>query len=125
MVQRRGSGDAVRPGFAASKGESGHMSYAPWFRPLRLLVGLAVVSLLLSACDSGLSGKYGDEMGIIEYEFDADGTVYMNAMGTRVAGEYEIDGDNVIVHGPHGNLVFELQEDRLVGPMGLILGRKD
>ena len=104
------------------------MTHTPWLRSLGLLPALLcliLASLLLSACDSGLSGKYGDEMGIMEYEFDADGTVYMNAMGTRVAGEYEIDGDNVIVQGPHGNLVFELQEDRLGGPMGLILGRKD
>lgn len=101
------------------------MSHTSGFRPPLVLLGLAVISLLLGACDSGLAGKYGDEMGIMEYEFDTDGTVYMNAMGTRVAGEYEIDGDKVIVQGPHGNLVFELQEDRLVGPMGLILGRKE
>lgn len=98
------------------------MPHTPGFRSL---LGLAVISLLLGACDSGLSGKYGDEMGILEYEFETDGTLYMNAMGTRMAGEYEVDGDRVIVHGPHGNLVFELQEDRLVGPMGLVLGRKD
>lgn len=101
------------------------MTHTPGFRPQLVLLGLAVILLLLGGCDSGLSGKYGDEMGIMEYEFDADGTVYMNTMGIRVAGEYEIDGDKVIVQGPHGNLVFELQEDRLVGPMGLILGRKE
>lgn len=103
------------------------MSHTPWFGALRLpaLLCLTLVALLLGACDSGLSGKYGDEMGILEYEFETDGTLYMNAMGTRMAGEYEVDGDKVIVRGPHGNLVFELQEDRLVGPMGLVLGRKD
>lgn len=93
-------------------------------RTLALLC-LLPAALLLSACGSGLSGKYGDEMGIMEYEFDSDGTVYMNAMGTKVAGEYEIDDNNVIVHGPHGNMVFELKDDQLVGPMGLILSRRN
>lgn len=96
-------------------------------RPLRLsaLTLLTPMLLLLSACGSGLSGKYSDEMGIMEYEFDTDGTVYMNALGSRVAGEYEIDDNNVIVRGPHGNLVFERKDDQLVGPMGLILSRRD
>lgn len=104
------------------------MQYA--FIPRRLrramtLMCLLPTVLLLSACGSGLSGKYSDEMGIMEYEFDSDGTVYMNAMGTKVAGEYEIDDTNVIVQGPHGNLVFEMKDEQLVGPMGLILSRRD
>lgn len=86
---------------------------------------LISTSLLLGACDARLSGKYGDELGIMEYEFESDGTVYMNAMGVRVAAEYEIDDDNVIVRGPHGNLVFELRDDRLIGPMGLTLDRRE
>lgn len=89
--------------------------------PLWLISG----SLLLGACDARLSGKYGDELGIMEYEFESDGTVYINTMGVRVAGEYEIDDDNVIVRGPHGNLVFERRDDHLVGPMGLTLGLKE
>ena len=103
------------------------MLHAPLPRPVRRLAATLSLlpALLLSACGSGLSGKYGDEMGIMEYEFDSDGTVYMNAMGARVAGEYEIDDDNVVVRGPHGNMVFEMKDDQLVGPMGLILSRKD
>ncbi|RRQ22759.1 hypothetical protein [Thiohalobacter thiocyanaticus] len=104
------------------------MLYAFIPRHLRRAVTLMCLlpaTLLLSACGSGLSGKYGDEMGIMEYEFDSDGTVYMNAMGTRAAGEYEIDDTNVIVRGPHGNMVFELKDEQLVGPMGLILSRRD
>ncbi|BAZ94778.1 type I restriction-modification system methyltransferase subunit [Thiohalobacter thiocyanaticus] len=103
------------------------MLHARLTRTLRrpALTLLVPMLFLLTACGSGLSGKYADEMGIMEYEFDSDGTVYMNAMGTRVAGEYEIDDNNVIVHGPHGNLVFERKDDQLIGPMGLILSRRD
>ena len=103
------------------------MLHACLTHPLRLpaLTFLVPLLFLLTACGSGLSGKYGDEMGIMEYEFDTDGTVYMHTMGTRVAGEYEIDDNNVIVRGPNGNLVFERKDDQLVGPMGLILSRRD
>lgn len=102
-----------------------HISLTRRLRRALMLTCLIPATLVLHACGSGLSGKYSDEMGIMEYEFDSDGTVYMNAMGTRVAGEYEIDDSNVIVRGPHGNLVFEMKDEQLVGPMGLILSRRD
>lgn len=86
---------------------------------------LLSMTLLLSACGSGLSGEYSDEMGMMKYEFESDGKVYMTTMGMKVAGEYEIDDGNVIVKGPHGNLVFERKDDTLIGPMGLTLSKRE
>ncbi len=86
---------------------------------------LLSTALFLTACGSSLSGEYTDEMGIMSYEFKSDGKVYMTTMGIQVAGEYEIDKEKIIVEGPHGNMVFERKEDQLVGPMGLLLTKKE
>jgi hypothetical protein len=81
--------------------------------------------LLLTGCSSGLSGEYTDENGIMSYEFQTDGKVFMKMMGMQFAGEYEIDENKVIVKGPNGNLVFEREGDILKGPMGLQLKKKE
>ncbi len=82
--------------------------------------------LVLAACGGGgVEGTYRDELGVSEYRFDGGGTVEIAAMGIIVDGEYEEKKDQVIVHGPHGTLVFRKEGARLVGPMGLALRRID
>ena len=86
---------------------------------------LLTLLFLLAGCSSGLSGKYSDENGLMSYEFQSDGKVFMKMMGMQFAGEYEIDEDKVIVKGPNGNLVFDREGDILKGPMGLELKKTE
>lgn len=89
-------------------------------RNIALLPGL--VALLLSACgNGGIEGTYRDELGVSEYRFDGDGAVNITAMGVVFNADYEERKDRVIVHGPHGTLVFRREDARLIGPMGLVL----
>jgi len=77
--------------------------------------------LTLTACDSDISGSYQDEMGVTEYEFRPDGTVLMTIMGTTVSANYTVDGDEVLLGGPQGGLVFKRDGDTLEGPVGMEL----
>ena len=86
---------------------------------------LLVLLLLITGCSSGLSGEYTDENGLMSYEFQSDGKVFMKMMGMQFAGEYEIDENKVIVKGPNGNLVFEREGDILKGPMGMQLKKSE
>lgn len=81
----------------------------------------AMLALLLGACDAAFEGEYRDELGVSHYAFASDGRVRISAMGASFDGEYELDGDRVVVRGPNGTLVFHRQDDRLEGPMGLVL----
>lgn len=84
---------------------------------------LAVLLLILTACGSGISGSYQDEMGVTEYEFRSDGTVLMHVMGTTVSTNYTVDGDEVFLGGPQRSLVFKRDGHTLEGPMGMKLTR--
>lgn len=85
----------------------------------------ALMALLftMSACGSGISGSYQDEMGVTEYEFRSNGTVLMHVMGTTVSANYTVDGDEIFLGGPQGGLVFKRNGDTLEGPMGMKLTR--
>lgn len=89
----------------------------------RLSPALACV-LALGACGNGFSGEFVDETGLTRYEFTGDGRVYMSVMGVETAGEYEVDGDRIVLRGPHGSMVFSRDGDDLAGPMGLRLVRQ-
>ena len=82
--------------------------------------------LLMTACGSGLSGRYSDNSGIMQYDFRSDGKVYVTTLGIQSAGEYEIDDDKLIIRGKNGNMVLQIREDdTLIGPMGLVLSRSE
>lgn len=84
------------------------------------------VALWLCACgQAGMTGTYEDEMGLTSYEFQRDGAVYMNVLGTKVAAEYRLDGDKVLVTSPQGTLVLTRNAERLYGPMGLELVKRE
>lgn len=80
---------------------------------------------MVAACGKGFSGEYLDEMGISQYEFTRDGRVYMSVMGIESTGEYEVDGERVVLRGPNGTMVLSRDGEDLVGPMGLRLTRQD
>ena len=102
------------------------VNHRPGRRPAGSVVSLmAGLTLLLTACGSGLSGEYSDKAGMLQYDFRSDGKVYMTTLGIQVAGEYEIDDDKVIIQGSNGNMVFELRDDgTLAGPLGVVLSKR-
>lgn len=90
-----------------------------------LTVILLASAAMAAACGNGLSGKYVDEMGVSQYEFTRNGRVYMSVMGIESAGDYEIDGERIVLEGPNGTMVFNRDGEDLIGPMGLRLTRRD
>ncbi len=80
--------------------------------------------LVLSACGRDeLVGTYEDELGMTRYEFLGQGQVHVSVLGTTVVAEYRLEADRVLVTGPQGTLVLTRGEQRLHGPMGLVLER--
>lgn len=86
---------------------------------------LLAAGLLLGACGDGFSGTYTDELGMTQYEFDGDGRVYMTVMGMESAGDYQIDGERIVMEGPNGSMVLRRDGDNLMGPMGLKLIKQE
>lgn len=89
------------------------------------IAAAATLAGILGACGQGISGTFEDEMGISRYEFTRGGRVYMSVMGVEAAGEYEIEGERIVLEGPNGTMVLHRSGEDLEGPMGLKLIRKD
>jgi hypothetical protein len=92
--------------------------------PRRTLL-IAPVLLAIAACGPSINGTYSDASGIAEYEFRSDGKVYITVFGATASGTFEVDRDRVLITSPQGTVVFTRDKDRLIGPMGLELHRKD
>jgi len=72
----------------------------------------------LAACGSKVKGKYANSTGAMELDF-RNGKVYMSALGATVQSDYEVNGNEVIVKGPQGNMVLTRNDDgSLSGPGG-------
>ena len=56
-----------------------------------------LVAILFTACDSGLSGSYTSQGGLISQTmlFKPGGKVEVSAMGTTQEGNYEVEGNKV------------------------------
>ncbi len=63
------------------------------------------------------------EQGISSLEFRDEKRVMFSALGLKFAGTYEVDEGDVIVVGPHGQIVFTKQGNALNG-MGLLFRRR-
>jgi hypothetical protein len=85
----------------------------------RTLTRCLPIALFLAGCGGGMSGTYADEGGLASLEFKDDGTVYMSLLGVTVAGEYELDGERVIIEGPNGSQVLTQNGERLEGGLGM------
>ncbi len=95
-------------------------------RPSQILVAILAGALFVGAgCGGSISGTYADEAGITRYEFAAHGRVRVSVLGTTVAAQYRLDGERVFVTSPQGTVVFTRDADRLYGPMGLELVRRE
>ena len=89
-----------------------------------LAVALALVLLVSSGCDAGLSGTWATADGQGRLEFRDDGTVYLSSYGGTFACRYELDGDHVIVIGPHGSTVLMRQGEQLEAGLGTVFVRQ-
>ena len=86
-------------------------------------VSLLALLCLVSGCARSLSGTWQDAAGLTTYEFRRDGSVVMTILGTSVRGDYQIQGDRVVITGPQGTVVLLRDGERLSGPTGLELKR--
>lgn len=87
--------------------------------PMPNIAVAVALALFCGGCGGGLSGRYDEESGVGSLEFQGDGTVYVTALGATVEGDYELDGDRVIIAGPNGNQILIRRGDRLEGGLGL------
>lgn len=71
--------------------------------------------LTLAACAPGMAGVWSSPDGLGSLEFRARGRVYVTFGDSTYAGEYELDGNRVIIEGPGGAHVCTLQDDEIEG----------
>jgi hypothetical protein len=56
-----------------------------------------------------------DSNNTMKFDFRDHETVIITALGLKVAGTYKVSRDDVVVQGPHGQLVYTFDGDRLTG----------
>jgi len=56
-----------------------------------------------------------DSNNTMQFDFRDHETVFITVLGLKAAGTYKVSRDDVIVRGPHGQLVYTFDGDRLVG----------
>ncbi len=86
---------------------------------------LVMTCAALAACGDELSGTYADDPGVTQYVFAGNGDVKISVLGSEVSAEYRLDGDKVLVTSAQGTVVLTRRDERLYGPMGLELSRRD
>lgn len=86
-------------------------------------VALVALGLLLGGCDDRISGQYDEVDGLGSLEFRGDRVyVTMAIVGTTIAADYNVEGDQVIIDGLglSGSQSLHIRDARtLDGEMGL------
>lgn len=59
--------------------------------------------------------EWVDSHNTMKFEFRDHETVFITALGLKAAGTYKVLRDDVVVRGPHGQLVYTFDSDKLVG----------
>ena len=70
-----------------------------------------------------IHSEWIDENKTMKLEFRDEETVFVTTFGMKFAGTYKVSRDDVVVKGPHGQLVFTLNGKKLSG-MGAVFLRK-
>lgn len=89
------------------------------------------LTLLLSACGSGLQGTYEDAMGMSRLRFERGGKVVQSSDlgGVELQMRYEMDGDRLRLRHPGIDgaalVLTRVDENTLSGPMGMTYKRVD
>ena len=91
---------------------------------IRRSVTILALLAFAAACGDDVSGTYADEGSVTAYQFHGDGRVTISVLGTTVPAEYSQQGDRVLVTSAQGTVVLREQDDRLYGPMGLELVKR-
>ncbi|MET3124303.1 hypothetical protein AAKU67_003918 [Oxalobacteraceae bacterium GrIS 2.11] len=89
---------------------------------MRKIITGIVVAAFLTACGSGISGKYGTDKDWAVYDFHSDGTVDQESMGVTARMKYKVDGKKIAVETPtDGTLIYQLSDDgSLKTPFGVL-----
>lgn len=88
-----------------------------------LVILLAVA--FLTGCGKSMSGTYEDTGSASNIEFKDGGKVYVTLMGATAAGEYEVDGERIILKTNGQSLVLTQHGDTLEGgPFGMKFVKK-
>jgi len=73
-------------------------------------------SAIAAGGDPRLVGtEWVDSNNTMKYEFRDQETVFITVLGMKVAGTYKVSRDDVVVQGPHGQLVYTFDGDKLTG----------
>jgi hypothetical protein len=62
-----------------------------------------------------VGSEWVDENQTMQLDFRDQNSVFVTALGFKFAGTYEVSRDDVVVQGPHGQLVFTFNGDKLAG----------
>lgn len=82
---------------------------------------ISLALFLLASCGGGMSGEYGGKDCLMRLNFTSGGRVYVETMGVKQVGKYEVDGANVIVTDPEGKqIVFTKTAEGLVAQLGIL-----
>lgn len=91
-----------------------------WKGTKRAVFGAVLLAAgLLAGCGGGgMSGTYTDSSGVISFTFHSS-KVDIHTFGGTVEVPYRVDGDNIIIKSPQGDLVIHRNKDgTLAGPLG-------
>lgn len=84
---------------------------------------LLICAGLIACAGEALEGSYQDPQGVTRYQFQSDGTVLIAVLGTDIVAEYTLDGEKVFITSAQGTVVLFRRDNRLHGPMGMVLQR--
>jgi hypothetical protein len=59
--------------------------------------------------------QWTDENDMMRLDFRDEETVFVAALGMKFAGTYKVSRDDIVVKGPHGQLVYSIRGETLVG----------
>ena len=71
---------------------------------------------LAAGADPRILGyQWTDENDMMRLDFRDEETVFVTALGMKFAGTYKVSRDDIVVKGPHGQLVYSIRGETLVG----------
>ncbi len=97
--------------------------HAAVFRSVAALSVLMCV-IALTGCSDRVIGTWQSDDGDVVYDVRGDGQVIVTLFGSTVAARYRRVDDALIVSGPQGTIVLDIEGDVLVAPTGLRLTRR-
>jgi hypothetical protein len=105
-------------GMTAARSRPGRTIHITRGNQLMNIVGKTSLALFcaafLAACGGGLDGTYASSNGAMSVKF-ASGKAYVESFGGTAQVDYQVDGDQVILKSPNGNMVLTRNHDGSLG----------